>query len=138
MNVVVLKGSLPRDPERREVASGSVVLSFDLATIGPDQRVEAVPIAWADPPAGASLAAGQVVVVVGRVRRRFFRVGAATQSRTEVVAVEVIPERSRKKAQVAVDRACVDVAEGFAAAAARPGGKGSRRAPTVSSTGRNR
>jgi hypothetical protein len=30
-------------------------------------------------------------VVVGRVRRRFFRAGPGTQSRTEVVAENVVP-----------------------------------------------
>ena len=37
------------------------------------------------------------VVVVGRVRRRWFRSGGATQSRTEVLAVEVLPARSTKR-----------------------------------------
>ena len=37
------------------------------------------------------------VVVAGRVRRRWFRSGGATQSRTEVVAVEVLPARSTKR-----------------------------------------
>ena len=36
------------------------------------------------------------VVVVGRVRRRFFHAGGATQSRTEVVADKVLPVRSKK------------------------------------------
>ena len=31
--------------------------------------------------------------MVGRVRRRFFRAGGVTQSRTEVVADEVVPTR---------------------------------------------
>jgi single-strand DNA-binding protein len=36
-------------------------------------------------------------LVVGAVRRRFFRVGGATQSRTEVVADAVVPMRQRKR-----------------------------------------
>jgi single-strand DNA-binding protein len=43
--------------------------------------------------------AGDEVVVIGRVRKRFFRVGGATQSRTEVVATRVVP--ARRRAQVA-------------------------------------
>ncbi len=37
------------------------------------------------------------VVVVGRVRRRWFRSGGATQSRTEVVAEGVVPRRAGKR-----------------------------------------
>ena len=44
MNVVVLSGSLPRDPERRELASGVVVLSFDLTTVVPDQSLSLIHI----------------------------------------------------------------------------------------------
>jgi single-strand DNA-binding protein len=36
---------------------------------------------------------GTDVLVVGRVRRRFFRAGGVTQSRTEVVASAVVPLR---------------------------------------------
>ena len=47
-------------------------------------------MAWTAPTAAAaSWEAGQAVVVVGHVRRRFFRAGGATQSRTEVVAERV-------------------------------------------------
>ena len=53
-------------------------------------------MAWADPPAaGLPVALGEEVVVVGRVSRRFFRSGGSTQSRTEVVAEEVIPAANR-------------------------------------------
>jgi single-strand DNA-binding protein len=37
------------------------------------------------------------VVVVGSVRRRFFRVGGATQSRTEVVADRVVAARRARE-----------------------------------------
>ncbi len=50
-----------------------------------------MPVAWFDPPAWATaLDAGAGVVVTGRVRRRFFRAGGITQSRTEVVASKVV------------------------------------------------
>jgi len=35
-------------------------------------------------------AAGQEILAIGRVRRRFFRVAGSTQSRTEVVADKVL------------------------------------------------
>jgi single-strand DNA-binding protein len=37
------------------------------------------------------------VLVVGHVRRRFFRSGALTQSRTEVVAQRVVPLSRRAR-----------------------------------------
>ena len=46
------------------------------------------------PRAGAATwAAGDEVLVTGRIRRRFFRAGGVTQSRTEVVATDVVPTR---------------------------------------------
>ena len=52
---------------------------------------------FVDPPAAVRrLDAGHEVIVVGHVRRRFFRSGGATQSRTEVVAEGLIrPRRQR-------------------------------------------
>ena len=62
------------------------------------------------------------MVVTGRVRRRFFRAGGSTQSRTEVVADVVVPTRQRKKAKQAVDAAvdelCRVIEPGDPAAAA--------------------
>jgi single-strand DNA-binding protein len=74
-----------------------------------------VPVAWFDPPAKASFEAGAEVVVTGYVRRRFFRSGGATQSRTEVVADTVVPANSRARARKAVERAINVVAEGLGA-----------------------
>jgi single-strand DNA-binding protein len=45
----------------------------------------------------------ETVVVVGRVRRRFYRAGGATQSRTEVVADVVVPARHTKRAKAALE-----------------------------------
>jgi single-strand DNA-binding protein len=43
--------------------------------------------------------------VVGRVRRRFFRAGGTTQSRTEVVADTVVPATQAKRVEAALRRA---------------------------------
>lgn len=45
------------------------------------------------------------MVVIGRVRRRFFRAGGGTQSRTEVVAEAVVNARHTKRASAALHRA---------------------------------
>ncbi len=107
-NVVVLRGVLSRDPEARQLPSGDALVAYDV-TVRPEpssgdaSRAESVPVAWFDPPAAAStMAAGDEVVVVGRVRRRFFRAGGATASRTEVVAARVVPARAPAKVRAAL------------------------------------
>lgn len=84
MNVVALCGRLSSQPVVRELQSGSVVMSLELTTLVDDASIS-VPLAWFDPPAGADFDAGEEITAVGTVRRRFYRVGGSTQSRTEVV-----------------------------------------------------
>jgi single-strand DNA-binding protein len=48
-------------------------------------------------------AAGDEVVVVGTVRRRFFRAGGATQSRTEVLADKVVRASRTRAAQKLIE-----------------------------------
>lgn len=107
MNVVVLRGVLSRVPDRRELNSGSVLLQLDLST-PTESGVATVPVAWFDPPASAAFDAGDEVMVFGEVRRRFFRAGGSTQSRTEVVAHQVVRRSNRrsisKMLRSAVDR----------------------------------
>ena len=91
MNVVALAGRLSRPPEERVLDSGTRLMSMQVTVPGVDGKGETVPVAWFDPAASAvGLDEGDPVVVVGRVRRRFFRAGATTQSRTEVVAETVV------------------------------------------------
>jgi single-strand DNA-binding protein len=108
-NLVVLRGVLSREPEVRALPSGSTLVAYELTVRaeGPDPaRAESVPVCWFDPPAAATgFAEGADVVVVGRVRRRFFRAGGATASRTEVVADRVLPARSSARCREAVGRA---------------------------------
>jgi hypothetical protein len=101
-NLVVLRGSVANAPALRDLPSGNVVAQFDLITaVHVDGRVatSAVPVAWTDPSPSdlARVGEGVDIVVVGTVRRRFFRVAGATQSRTEVVADAVIPTRRRRQ-----------------------------------------
>ena len=106
MNLVALKGRLTRPAESRELPSGDRLVALDLTVREPDQPAASVPVVWHDAPASAAdLAAEDEVVVVGRVRRRFFRAGGATQSRTEVVAEVVVPARQHKRVASALDRA---------------------------------
>ena len=111
MNLVVLEGAVIRDPDQRRLASGQLVSSFDLAVSSSAGPPESVPVAWPDPDPRLTLVAGLDLVVVGRVRRRFFRVGGATQSRTEVVAAQLVPVRQRAKVRTVVARAADTLTE---------------------------
>jgi len=93
-NLSILVGILSRDPDLRCLPSGDEVLSLEV-TVRPDNGpAESVPVAWLGAPAAAAgWTAGEELLVVGRVRRRFFRAAGATQSRTEVVATCVVPTR---------------------------------------------
>ncbi len=112
LNVVAIRGCLSRPAEERVLpASGDRVVGLDLAIRRPGAaRADSVPVVWHDPPAVAStLVAGDEVVVVGHVARRFFRTGGLTQSRTEVVAHTVLPIRSAKKIEAALVEAASEV-----------------------------
>ncbi len=89
-NVVLLDGVVAGEPRVRTLPSGDTVIELDVTTRGAAGTCS-VPVAWFDPPrAGDAVAIGRAVLVAGFVRRRFFRAGGATQSRTEVVAARVV------------------------------------------------
>jgi single-strand DNA-binding protein len=104
MNVVYLEGRLSSDPVLRELASGSRLLSLEVTTES-ETGTANVPIAWFDPAAVPAWVAGDEVAVRGVVKRRFYRGASGTQSRTEVVAVEVCDLRKRRQAQRLTDHA---------------------------------
>jgi single-strand DNA-binding protein len=102
-NLVVLRGSITREPVVRDLPSGGSVTQLELNTIV-GGRSTSVPVAVHD--RSVTVAVGDQVVVVGQVQRRFFRVGGVTQSRTEVIAARVVKATRRS----AVDRLIDDVA----------------------------
>ncbi len=113
LNVTVLRGRLSRPPEVRELPSGDHLVAFEVtvpATAG--RRAESAPVVWFDAPASAiDLQPDDEVVVVGRVRRRFFRAGPTVQSRTEVVADKVLPVRPAGRVSKAVRGAMATLEE---------------------------
>jgi single-stranded DNA-binding protein len=104
MNVVMLIGVLTRECSLRSLPSGGTAVSLELSVETTDGRV-GVPVAWLDPPANPDWEVGTRVVVRGHVRRRFFRTVAGTQSRTEVVAAEVIAAPSSRQLAAVSERA---------------------------------
>ncbi|MGB8862441.1 MAG: hypothetical protein WCC60_24510 [Ilumatobacteraceae bacterium] len=108
MNIVILRGTLSSDPVCRTLASGSLLVSLELTTVAGGASLS-VPVAWFDPPSEVAWVAGEPLVVIGTVRRRFFRTGGLTQSRTEVVAAEVVPAARRRHVRAALARAALSV-----------------------------
>lgn len=104
MNVVVVAGTLSSDPLCRQLASGSTLWSLEVTTRA-DTGTTSVPVVWFDPPSPPTFVAGDAVHVVGEVRRRFFRVAASTQARTEVVATHVVPSGRRVQVRRLLERA---------------------------------
>lgn len=103
-SITLVSGSLSRPAERRDLTSGDSLVNLELTSRCGPGPAESVPVVWPDAPAWAdALVAGDRVVVVGRVRRRFFRAGGATASRTEVLAERVVPERKRARVRAAVE-----------------------------------
>jgi hypothetical protein len=106
-NLAVLRGHVRGEVTERPLPTGSASVQFDLTTTirfaGRPSKVS-VPVSWIDPPSSsvALLTDGVELLVIGIVRRRFFRVSGATQSRTEVVADSVIPARRRTQVAAAL------------------------------------
>jgi len=106
LNVVVAVGRLTRPAELRVLPSGDRLVTMELTVPRDEGRAESLPISWfAAPARAADLDVDEQVLVVGRVRRRFFRAGGVTQSRTEVVADTVVPTRQKKRVTAVLERA---------------------------------
>jgi|SRR5579864_2784422 len=104
-NVAVLIGRLARPAEPRDLPSGDRLVQYEVTIPNETGRAESVPVVWFAAPASAGdYDVDERVVVVGRVRRRFFQAGGRTQSRTEVVAESVVPARQAKRAEAAVEK----------------------------------
>lgn len=103
-NLVVLRGLIRRDPEFRVLASGDELMSLDLTVRLDEGPAESVPVVWPNPAAAAvKFVEGDDVVVVGRIRRRFFRAGGSTATRTEVHADKILSARSGVRIRTALE-----------------------------------
>lgn len=110
-NEVLLVGRVSGVPEERELPSGDLLVSFRVVVERPVPRRPAPAgvrgptidtldcVAWsaAARRSARSVTDGDVVTVEGALRRRFWRVGAAAASRTEV-QVERLRRVSRRSA----------------------------------------
>lgn len=106
VNLAVVVGKLMKVPQFRALPSGLQLISFDLRVQRPEEEADTVPVALFVPEAGVlTWAEGEQLVVVGRVKRRFFRAGGGVQSRTEIVADAVVRVDERGEAAEALSKA---------------------------------
>jgi len=101
LDLAVLVGTLSSDPIEQDLPSGARLLRLEV-TVRDRSPADTVPVSWLDPPRRARFVQGDRVVVVGRVRRRFYRAGGATRSATEVVAAAVGRPRATGPAEAAL------------------------------------
>jgi single-strand DNA-binding protein len=99
VNVSVLRGAVSGPPEVRALKSGRRIASLAVRTSAGDGHNTSVPVTVWDPPAWVeTLETDDDVLVVGRVRRRFFRTAAGTSgARTDVEAETVARARDRRR-----------------------------------------
>lgn len=105
LNLAVLRGTCSSPAETRVLPSGDTIVQLQLTTEG-DGRAVSVPVAVRKPAAWVEgIDAGTRLVIVGTVRRRFFRAGGGTASRVEVDAKFVARAGDRRRASAARRRA---------------------------------
>ena len=99
VNVAVVRGCVSSPPDVRVLPSEAVLAQLQVSTRLENETLS-MPVAVWDPAAWVqALEPGDEVVVVGRVRRRFFRAAGATASRVEIEAEVVCRARDRRRSR---------------------------------------
>ncbi len=94
--MAVAVGTVTREPEVRLLADGSTIVELDVKVVEEGGVTSTVPVSW--PGGVVRFGAGDDVVVVGRVRRRFWNAGGGPTSRTDLLADVVVPAHPAKRA----------------------------------------
>ena len=106
VNLSVLCGACAAPPEVRVLESGSRLATFALRCPTADDRATSVPVTAWDPPAWLeAVEPGERLVIVGRLRRRFFQRPGGVGSRVDVEAELVGRARDRRRLDTALRRA---------------------------------
>lgn len=109
MNIAIVQGTVRAQPDHREGAAGDTIVSFDVKTTDTQGRSHTVPVSWIGPQGRQpSVSVDSVVTVIGQVRRRFYRAGGATTSRTDILAERVV-KGAGVRAQRAIKQALVSI-----------------------------
>jgi single-stranded DNA-binding protein len=107
VNLVVLRGVASAPPEIRTLTSGRRIATVSVRVHAVDPGATSVPVAVREPPAWVEdLDEGSPIVVVGALRRRFFKTAAGTTgARVEVEARAVGRGTDRRRLDAARRRA---------------------------------
>ena len=106
LNLAVVRGCCSSAPEVRELESGRTIAVLQVTARPPEGPAVSVPVVSWDPPAWVErLDAGDEVVALGRVRRRFYQAGGAAASKVEVEADLLARGGDRRRVNVALRRA---------------------------------
>jgi single-strand DNA-binding protein len=98
-NVAIVRGSCSSPPEIRVLPSNQRLAQLQITT-RISGRAMSVPVSVLEPAAWVEgLDAGAEVVVLGTVRRRFFRAGGSTASRVEIEAEVVCRARDQRRSR---------------------------------------
>ena len=113
LNLVVVRGECSGPPELRELESGRRLAAVAVRAPGPDGRSTSVPVTVWEPAAWVEeLVEGSDVIVVGAVRRRFYRTavgGAATRVDVEAVFIGRAGQRRQLDAALRRTQETLDV-----------------------------
>ena len=110
VNLAVVRGTVSSPPDVRVLPSDTTLAQLQVTTRLADETLS-MPVACWNPAAWIeALEPGDEIVVVGRVRRRFFRAGGATASRVELEAAVVARAGDRRRVGAALRRATAALA----------------------------
>ena len=105
VNLAIVCGPCSAPPELRVLESGTRVASLSVRVPAGEQATS-VPVTVWDPPAWIeALDAGDEVIVVGQVRRRFYSRPGGVGSRVDLEAVTIARARDRRRVDAALRRA---------------------------------
>jgi single-stranded DNA-binding protein len=106
VNLCVMCGPCSAAPEVRLLESGTRLATLAIRCPGGDGRATSVPVTVWDPaPWVETLEPGDPVIVVGRLRRRFFQRAGGVGSRVDVEAESIGRARERRRVDAALRRA---------------------------------
>jgi hypothetical protein len=102
LNLAVVRGEVSSPPDVRVLPSDAVLVQLQVTT-RLEHETLSTPIAVWNPAAWVQeLEPGTEIVVVGRVRRRFFRAAGSTASRVELEADLVAKASDRRRVRAAL------------------------------------
>jgi single-strand DNA-binding protein len=110
LNLAIVRGTVSSPPEARVLPSDTRLVQLQVTTRLSDETLSMPVSCWNPATWVEALEPGDEIVVIGRVRRRFFRSGGATASRVELEADVVARAGDRRRVQAVVRRATAALA----------------------------